>query len=130
MFFCDTGSSEHHRSVVDFPQITAAFSRKPRVSTNPDAGARGVGLCSRCGSPSPSPRLSAGSSFRNRGWIWPLSLSSFVQSCLSSQIVSPQSETPSEQLPLAITLPDSLDYQEENWSEHLPVLINCVAQVI
>lgn len=67
---------------------------------------------------------------RNPVWIQPLSLSSFVQSCPSSQIVLLQSETPSEQLPLSITLPDSLDYQEENWSEHLPVLINCVAQVI
>lgn len=41
-----------------------------------------------------------------------------------------QSETPSQQLPLSITLSGSPDYQEENWSEHLPVLINCVAQVI
>lgn len=90
---------------------------------------RGAGLCSQHCSHSPFPRPRE-KLLPSPVWIRPLSLSSFVQSCLSSHIVLLQSETPSQQLPLSITLPGSPDYQEENWSEHLPVLINCVAQVI
>lgn len=100
----------------------------PHCRARPPA-CRGAGLCSQCCSHSPFPSPS-GKRLPSPVWIRPLSLSSFVQSCLSSHIAPPQSETPSEQLPLSITLPGSPDYQEENWSEHLPVLINCVAQVI
>lgn len=73
---------------------------------------------------------------RPSGELFPAGLGSspttqFICTELSVKAHLPlQSETPSQQLPLSITLPGSPDYQEENWSEHLPVLINCVAQVI
>lgn len=137
IMFCAMGSSEHHGLLVDFStKIYSVFSQRKAkwvwaqiLVSGSELLCRGVGLCSWCSSHSPFPSPS-GKLLPSPVWIRPLSLSSFVQSCLSSHIAPLQSETPSQQLPLSITLPGSPDYQEENWSEHLPVLINCVAQVI
>lgn len=149
-YFQGACSSEHTRHLVNFQQIIIWKSlligeNGPNISTNPHAllwacitGTKERGKFFCCCHW--FPKFVSGEwvllpSFNRKfllqsSWIQPLSLSSFVQSCLSSQIVLPQFKTPLEQLPLSITLADSLDYQEKNWSEHLPVLINCVAQVI